>query len=178
MAPKSEALKIVYASAPADQIILETIEIRHPAFVDNNGNVIAFRVVANNEDLNATLEADAEMNGGELVLFVAMAFSIDGVGFGDNKVPSLQIRITNVQREMSRYMELAATNPNKAWITYREYLPSDLSGPQMDPPVTLACVDIQIDPFACTITADATSLQNRAFPKTSYTTARFPGLNR
>ena len=30
----SEAIKEAYASAPSEQIILHTLELRHPAFVD------------------------------------------------------------------------------------------------------------------------------------------------
>lgn len=34
----SEALKEAYASAPSDVILLHTLELRHPSFVDEQGN--------------------------------------------------------------------------------------------------------------------------------------------
>ena len=34
----SEALKEAYASAPSNVILLHTLELRHPSFVDENGN--------------------------------------------------------------------------------------------------------------------------------------------
>ena len=34
----SEALKEAYASAPSDVVLLHTLELRHPSFVDEQGN--------------------------------------------------------------------------------------------------------------------------------------------
>ncbi len=36
----SEALKEAYASAPSDVILLHTLELRHPSFVDEQGNTL------------------------------------------------------------------------------------------------------------------------------------------
>ena len=41
----SQALKEAYASAPSEVILLHTLELRHPSFVDDNGNPTAIRVV-------------------------------------------------------------------------------------------------------------------------------------
>ena len=41
----SEAIKEAYASAPSQQIILHTLELRHPSFVDETGQLVAIRVV-------------------------------------------------------------------------------------------------------------------------------------
>ena len=53
----SEAIKEAYASAPSQQIILHTLELRHPAFVDEAGQPVAIRVVRdifNDAVLNTT----------------------------------------------------------------------------------------------------------------------------
>jgi hypothetical protein len=55
----SEAIKEAYASAPSDQIILHTLELRHPAFVDHAGQLVAIRVVRDTGDLWARLESQA-----------------------------------------------------------------------------------------------------------------------
>ncbi len=47
----SEAIKEAYASAPSEQIILHTLELRHPAFVDEAGQPVAIRVVRDTSDL-------------------------------------------------------------------------------------------------------------------------------
>ena len=53
----SEALREAYASAPSDVVILHTLELRHPSFLDDDGQPIAIRVVRDNQDLTARLEA-------------------------------------------------------------------------------------------------------------------------
>ena len=45
-----EAIREAYASCPSNAIPLHTMELRHPAFVDDNGNPTAVRVVRNYED--------------------------------------------------------------------------------------------------------------------------------
>ena len=62
----SEAIKEAYASAPSNQIILHTLELRHPAFVDELGQTTAIRVMRDTANLDARLEASAAPNGGEM----------------------------------------------------------------------------------------------------------------
>lgn len=40
-----KALKEAYASAPQDRVVFDTLELRHPAFVDEHGERTAVRVV-------------------------------------------------------------------------------------------------------------------------------------
>lgn len=178
MATLSQALKEAYAAMPAETIILDTIEIYHPAFRDENNNPASVRVVRDYQDLSAFLEADAPMNPGALVTFTALAFDVEGAGFGDNQVPQIEITLSNVTRELMKHLEEAQDSPAQATVIYREYMPSDLSGPQMDPPVRLQVSEVNCDVFRCVITADASSLQNRQFPNRAYTVSTFPGLNR
>ena len=72
----SEAIKEAYASAPSEQIILHTLELRHPAFVDETGQLVAIRVVRDTGDLWARLESQAPLQAGERVQFVAMGFEL------------------------------------------------------------------------------------------------------
>ena len=60
----SEALREAYASAPSDVVILHTLELRHPSFIDDDGDSIAIRVVRDNQDLKARLESSAPLDGG------------------------------------------------------------------------------------------------------------------
>ena len=73
----SEAIKEAYASAPSEQIILHTLELRHPAFVNDAGEPVAIRVVRDTSDLWARLESQAPLQAGEHVQFVAMGFELD-----------------------------------------------------------------------------------------------------
>jgi Domain of unknown function (DUF1833) len=67
MATLTEALAEVYASNPQDEVVLNTLELRHPTFVDDAGNPAPIRVVADYASATATLETDAPLNAGEAV---------------------------------------------------------------------------------------------------------------
>ena len=72
----SQAIKEAYAAAPSDVVILHTLELRHPAFVDDAGEPTAIRVVRDHADLTARLEPGAPLDGGAMVTFIAMAFDL------------------------------------------------------------------------------------------------------
>ena len=72
-----QAIREAYASAPADTVILHTLELRHPAFADDDGRPTAIRVVRDHVDLTARLEAGAPLDAGEAVRFVALAFELE-----------------------------------------------------------------------------------------------------
>jgi hypothetical protein len=74
MATITEALAEVYASNPQDEVVLTTLELRHSSFIDDAGNPAPIRVVADYNDLVATLESDAPLNAGQSVTFTAVAF--------------------------------------------------------------------------------------------------------
>lgn len=178
MATKTEALKQIYASAPIDTILFSTIEVNHPDFIDEEGNHAAVRAVQSYTPLTATLEDNAPMNPGATVEFTAIQFDIQLAGYGQDEVPNLVLTLDNVGQEMMRYLEQAMSSPKLATVIYREYTQADLSGPQMVPPISLVVVDVKVDVFQCTITADATSMQNSVFPNRVYKITDFPGLNR
>jgi hypothetical protein len=178
MAGYSEALKEAYASAPPDQIIFDTLELIHPAFVDENGNPMPARVVLGYDDINATLEADAPMNPGETVLFTAMAFDVKLPGFSEGDVPQLILTLDNVGREIMGPLEQAAADPKVIQVIYRPYLLSDLTEPQMDPPIDMYVSNIDADVFQIQITCTLDDVNNWAFPHALYLPQKFPGLVR
>lgn len=72
----SETLKEAYASAPCNVILLHTLELRHPSFVDENGEPTAIRVVRDNINHICTLEDTAPLDPGKAVEFIAMGFDL------------------------------------------------------------------------------------------------------
>jgi hypothetical protein len=178
MADYSQALKEAYASAPINEVILDTLEIYHPAFVDDAGKPAPARVVRAYEDLYAVLESDAPMNPGQQVRFQALAFDFKLPGFEEGRTPELQITLDNVGRELVGYLEAAASDPNVITVIYRPYLVSDLSGPQMDPPITMLVTNVSVDVFQVQINASLDDVNNWAFPHRVYQPAEFPGLIR
>ena len=174
----SEALREAYASAPCNVIILHTLEIRHPDFRDEAGNSTAIRVVRDQQDLFARLEASAPINAGQQVRFVAMGFELDLPPVDTAPVPEIVVTLDNVSREIVRHLDAAAESQAVIEITYRPYLSNDLEGPQMDPPITLVLTEVEADVQRVTARARMMDIGNKAFPSRSYTAREFPGLTR
>jgi len=174
----SQALREAYASAPSDVVILHTLELRHPSFVDDDGETIAIRVVRDNADLTATLEASAPLNAGEEVEFIAMGFDLELPAVDTAPVPEISITLDNVSREIVTHLDSAAESQDQIAITYRPYLSDDLQGPQMDPPFTLVLTEVSADVARVTGKARMLDIGNKAFPSETYSAMRFAGLTR
>jgi hypothetical protein len=174
----SEAIKEAYASAPSEQIILHTLELRHPAFVDEAGQTVAIRVVRDTGDLWARLESQAPLQASERVQFVAMGFELDLPPVDTMPVPEITVTLDNVSREIVRHLDAAAESQSVIEVTYRPYLSTDLEGPQMDPPIHLVLTEVEADIFRVTGRARMLDVGNKAFPGVSYTAKTFPGLTR
>ena len=174
----SEAIQEAYAHAPSNTIILHTLEIRHPDFRDASGHPTSIRVVRDQIDLQARLEADAPMDAGEIVTFVAMGFELDLPAVDTTPVPEIVVTLDNVSREIVRYLDVAAESQSVIEITYRPYLSNDFEGPQMDPPITLILSEVEADVQRVTARARMMDIGNKAFPSRTYTAKEFPGLTR
>ena len=174
----SEAIAEAYASAPSDTVILHTLEIRHPNFIDEGGNATAIRVVRDHKNLIATLESNAPINAREEVEFIAFSFDIILPPVDDKSSPEALIKIDNVSREIIDNIERAVVSQEVIKITYRPYLSKDLTAPHYDPPLHLTLTDIVADPFKITGKARFGDLSNLSFPRQLYTPTKFPGLVR
>jgi len=174
----SQSIKEAYASAPSDVVILHTLELRHPAFVDELSNPIAVRVVRDNQDLTARLEATAPLNAGEMVTFTAMGFNLELPSIDTSPVPEISITLDNISRELVKHLDAAVQTQDKIEITYRPYLSTDLEGPQLDPPFTLVLTEVSADAMRITGRARMLDIGNKAFPSDVYNSLRFPGLSR
>lgn len=165
------AIREAYATAPAGEVILHTLEFRHPAFT------APLRVVRDHRELVARLESTAPENPNEEVTFVAFAFDfvppdVDTTG----AMPEVIIAIDNVSSQILGYMDQAANSQDLIEMTYRPYLASDPSEPQMDPPLTLTVRSVEADIFRITARASYGDFVNRSFPSEVYNSTRFPGL--
>lgn len=173
-----QAIAEAYAAAPVDEVALHTLELRHPEFIDDNGNSTAIRVVAGYESYSLKLEADAPMNPNEYVSFKDLAFSMELSGFGENEVPYIKITLTNVSREITKYLEMAIATLDPIQVTYRPYLASDPSTPQMNPALNMTLSNVDVDVFQVTGQANLEDVHNWPFPNRKYTPNDFPGLVR
>ncbi len=172
------AIAEAYASAPSDIVILHTLELRHPAFRDDEGQPIAVRLVRDHQDLSAKLEDTAPLNPDEYVTFIAMGFDLELPPVDTSPVPEITVTIDNVSRELIKHLDAAVESAEKIEITYRPYLSNDLSGPQMDPPITLILSEVEADVSRVVGRARMLDIGNKSFPSETYTATRFPGLTR
>jgi len=166
----SQAIREAYAAAPSNIVIYHTLELRHPAFTT------PIRVVRDWADLTATLEASAPVGAGTAVTFIRFAFDfikpeVSGIG-----VPQITITMDNVDRLIIANIEAAILTTDLVQVTYREYLSSDLTGPQNNPPLSMTIMSVTADVFKITAKAGFPNLMNRRFPSTEYSTEIFPGL--
>ena len=93
-------------------------------------------------------------------------------------VPDITVTIDNVSRELIKHLDAAVESAEKIEITYRPYLSNDLSGPQMDPPITLILSEVEADVSRVVGRARMLDIGNKSFPSETYTATRFPGLTR
>lgn len=173
----SEALAAAYASAPEDEIILDTLEFNHPLFIDGDGQPMGIRVVNDHLPLMATLEADAPLNAGELVEFRCTQFNFRRPSESDSgSLPEIELQIDNAARVLMPYLDIVKNSRDPIKLIWRPYLVSDLSGPHINPPLTLTIRTVGGDMNSLTARAGFTDLMNRRFPASEYTSKKFPGL--
>jgi hypothetical protein len=167
-----------YMFSPAGQdVIYDTIELRHPAFLDENGNPIALRFVNNFCNINATLEAGAPMNGGETVTFLGTRFDHVKADSPETGLPQAQIAVSNVMRELSPWMTKAVSSVAPVQLTLRQFLADDLTEPcfVMD---GLTFDTAQSNIRRVTASCGFTDLLNMPAPVECYTEENSPGLKR
>lgn len=172
----SDALAEAYALAPGDEIVLHTLEVRHPAFVDADGNPDSIWVVANSENVTATIEESAPIRGGEAVTFVGLPFAFRLPPVEPGATPEIELQIDNVDRRIVENLDLAVSDGNKIVVVYRPFLASDLTQPQMDPPPAFDLSDVRVDIMKVTARARTSIDLRGAFPRRLYTAREFPGL--
>ncbi len=172
----TQAIQEAYASAPSDVVILHTLELRHPEFIDENGQVMAIRLVRDYQDLIAGLEDDAPLNAGEQVTFIAMGFNLELPAVDTAPVPEITITLDNVSGELIPHVDKAVNSGQQIEVTYRPYLSTDTSCPQMVPPLTLVLCDVEADVMRIIGRARMLDIGNKRFPAQRYTVKQFPGL--
>lgn len=166
----SQAIREARASAPVGVVEYHTLEIRHASLTD------PIRLVRDYTDLDAALEADAPVGAGELVTFVRYAFDLVEPEISADGVPQMTITIDNVSRYIVAAMEAAVLTTDPVRVTYRNYLSSDLSGPQNEPPIHMTVLSVSCDLFLVRAVCGFPNLIDRKFPTLEYTAEEFPGL--
>ena len=124
------------------------------------------------------LESSAPTEPDAYVTFVRFAFDFTLPEVQSSATPEIMISMDNVSRDIEDNLALAVASPYKVEVTYRPYLSTDDSSPQMNPPLTLTLTHVEADDFKVTARASYGDAANKAFPSELYTASRFPGLIR
>lgn len=163
----SQALKEIYASAPASQRYIETLTFSHSLFPQT------YYLTNDNQPWIFKLET------GVTKTFAVMPFRIvlptqDGQGNQD-----MGITLANIGRDMVDPIEAANALPGEPIkCTYRVYIDQANSMPQNDPVEVLTINAVEITRESVTATAKRSDVLSRAFPYPLYTYQVFPGLRR
>lgn len=155
-------IETVYASAPSQYVLLPTLEILVPG-------EDPIRVVAQYEDLTATLET------GETVNFKAGPFEYKRPPKDTKGNQTLSFAIANVTGEAQKAIEAALEADAQVPINYREFLSTDLTAPATNPyKMILRGGDFQ--GVMVSVEAGYFDLLNTAWPRLRYTAEFAPGL--
>ena len=173
--PWTVAWEEANASVPPDVIIYYTLELRHPAFLEE-GEPVAIRCVTDVfDDMQFTIEDGAVMNGGETVTFLAIPFSADLPELAEKRVPECVITVDNAARHLTPHLEAAVQVQADLICVYREYRSDDTSEPCFGP-VEFVMRSVDVNGPIVRGTARLDDLSNTKFPRRNYSIAQFPGL--
>lgn len=174
----SAAMKEAIAVAHTDRVILQTLELRHPGFVNEEGANIPLRVVSNSRDpIDAKLEASAPVNGGDTVRFLPFPFEAIPPGERGNESTRLQIVVSAVLNRLQyaegvlsldEYLEQAIADGSPLDCTYRLHLSNDLATAQLDPALHFQMESVTSDDLSIRGTAVFPDEHNRRFPADLY----------
>lgn len=173
--PWTAAWEEAEASAPPGIKVYDTLELIHPAFIDESGPFSVRAVTRVKDDMNFTLEAGAPLNPGQSVVFRAINFFSERPEFAEGVTPQCEVIVDNVGRELMPYLEtMVGTRANLTAI-YRQYRSDDLTEPCYGP------VEFQIKKVTVSMTrvqgtAMLDNLSNTKFPKKLFTLNEYPGL--
>jgi hypothetical protein len=173
--PWTAAWEEAEATAPPGKGTYLTIELIHPAFIEEAVPFSVRAVSEVGEDVQLTLEVGAPLNSGELVTFKAIPFFAERPEFEEGKTPTSEVSIDNVAREMIPYLENAVSTRANMILLYREWREDDTSAPCYGP-IEFVLKRVRVLGSKVTGVAMIDDLVNKKFPNLFYTLNRFPGL--
>lgn len=171
MASYSEALKELQAGNRPLEMQYDCLEIRHPDMTE------PIRIVQGFNDVVVRHEKDAPLNPNELCRYIGAPWSMKLPDVAENTMPEIQLNFDNVSREITQYLELAATQNQPLKVIYRVYTSSTLEvSPQIDPPIEMEISEATANNYSVTTTANLENVFSAVFPYERYTPQRFPAL--
>jgi Domain of unknown function (DUF1833) len=184
MADWSAALAEAYSSAPADDFVISTLELLHPAFVDSEDNADSIRIALDNREWDLTYEEDAPLFAGQTKTFEPLAMQITLPEQSESSFGTLNLSLDNVPRTIWPKLQLAAKVRASAMVIYREWVAVRDTGTGVYSVANAPDMIInQLTMRMVTATqlrlegsATFVDLLNKAFPRRTFSREDFPGL--
>lgn len=180
----TEALQEAYASAPADDYIVATLELIHPQFVDEDDNADSIRVALDNRSWDLKYEDTAPLFAGEVKTFEPLAMQVSLPEQSDSNFGSLKISLDNVPRTIWPKLQSAARIRATAQVVYREWVAvrdvsTGIYACEQAPDLIIDQLTMKmVTASVLRLEGNATfvDLLNKAFPRRKFDRAGFPGL--
>lgn len=154
-------LQVVYASAPASEVLIPTLEIRIPG-------IEPIRICTGYKDMMFGVE-------GQMVPFEAGSLSISLPSVDTTGQQTLNFGTANVNGQAQRYVEAALESEQPTLLIYREYLLSDITEPAKRPYVMTMSGGV-FEGFESEFSASYYDILNTAWPRERYTAETAPGI--
>lgn len=165
----SNVLQTLYASAPVNDLIIHTLELKEASFNVHEHAPGTIRLAQGFDDISATLE------DGTNAVFRASGFGVSLPKKSIKGRQDLNFSIDNVTGEALSAIESALESGGKIMVIYRAYAGSNLSAPGQ-PPVVMTATVAKADRNSISISASFHDLVNKAWPYRRYTPSFAPGL--
>lgn len=159
-----EAIKEAYALAPASVSHIHSIELRHEAMDESLFLVQGY------------LNRELTLEDASVETFVAMPFDLTLPKTDDGGTQELTLTVDDVDGRASAFCEAAMAFPAPVEIYYRPYLSTDLTAPQMNPPLRLFLLNVTITAGKVSGRAVPVDFVNISFPSEKYNRREFPAL--
>lgn len=173
----NEALFECYASAAQDTIILYTLEINHPTFLQPARICRWSAASPEPEKFLCKLEDTAPYDPGEVVEFIGLPFDVKLPDKTSDNAGEFQFKFSGIGFEIDANLENAALYGGKITTIFREYIKGrELEGPE----TVFAGIDIKsptIDALTGDVTANGSLFDwiNRTYGY-NYTPGKYPAL--
>ena len=94
---REQAYQEAITHCKADEVILHTIELRHPDFMNDKGEQVSIFLVQDYIEILARVEPEHPTHGSQKVLFNPVAFDLTPPSKETGVIPELQLTIGNVE---------------------------------------------------------------------------------
>ena len=163
---ESEALREAYAVAPANTVVLDTLEVA----VAGSSSIF---LTNNYSSFTATLETSAS------VTFLRIPFKVNLPSKGKDELPVMKITIANPNQIVSNYLRAAKTSKKPVTIKFRPFITTDSGATftyQLPTPMTFNIGPVNYGIAQVDVQCLFPNISNKKFPNEAYTVRLFPGL--